>query len=183
MHLQRTHMWMYPELVSLSFHLKTDAGKVLKVLINRSPSYDYAASSLENIKQKIQRSVRTRHTTYRELNPSFSLNFVYTPESWVPEYQRIALTPMRLMSHRLHIETGRWTRPITLRENRLCKCKRGVQSEEHILLRCDLTRHLRSPITSQYDNICDLFNLTSDNSFHVAKVCHDTLSFFAKTGL
>ena len=180
--LERDSFWdsYIGKAVSLSLHHKTDAGKVLKVLIDRSPSYDYAASSLQNIKQKVQRSVRTRHTTYRELNPSFSLNFVYTPESRVPEYLRISFTRMRLMSHRLRIETGRWTRPITLRENRLCRCKCDVQSEEHAMLRCDLTRHLRSPITSQCVNICELFKLSADNSFPVTKLCHDTLRFFDK---
>ena len=49
-------------------------------------------------------------------------------------------TRSRLSSHRLKIETGRWARIEP--EDRLCMCGQ-IQTEEHVLLYCVLTDHIR----------------------------------------
>ena len=81
------------------------------------------------------------------------------------------------MSHRLKVETGRWTRPVTPKESRLCNCK-AVQSEEHVLLTCPLTAHLRNPFLDQFCDITTLFDLTEESAFQVTKLCYDTLNVF-----
>ena len=81
------------------------------------------------------------------------------------------------MSHRLKIETGRWTRPVTPRENRLCKCK-AIQTEEHVLLRCPLTAHLRTPYLEQFNDIASLFEMSTESAFLVSKLCYDAMNVF-----
>ena len=47
---------------------------------------------------------------------------------------RQALTKLRLSSHRLEIEAGRWTKPlITPREDRICKQCNILEDEFHFL--------------------------------------------------
>ena len=74
---------------------------------------------------------------------------MYSPAALIPEFQRIAFTRMRLSSHRLRIETGRWSR--IARQDRLCVCGKDIQTEEHVLLRCDLVKHLRDRIVNESD--------------------------------
>ena len=73
-------------------------------------------------------------------NPSLSKCVLYSANSGIPEHARAATTQMRVSSHKLRIETGRWAR--IERENRLCPCGE-VQDEQHVLLHCPLTDDLR----------------------------------------
>ena len=52
--------------------------------------------------------------------------------------QRKSLTKFRISNHKLTIETGRYSKPITPLENRICeKCfSDEIESEEHLLLKC-----------------------------------------------
>ena len=163
--------------VSLSLQHKTEAGRLLKFYIDTPLSHDFVAKSMDSLKQSVQANASSRRECYRLMNPSLSLNYVYTRQSMVPEFQRIALTRLRLMSHRLKVETGRWTRPVTPKESRLCNCK-AVQTEEHVLLTCPLTAHLRNPFLDQFCDITTLFDLTEESAFQVTKLCYDTLNVF-----
>ena len=92
--------------------------------------------------------------TYSIMN-QMSLCPIYCNRSFVPEFPRLAVTRLRLSSHYLRIETGRWSR--LPQENRLCKCGQ-CQTEEHVLLNCKLTESLRSKgslIGTRYRNITD----------------------------
>ena len=62
---------------------------------------------------------------------------------YVPDYIRVSFSRLRLMSHSLKVETGRWSR--IPREARLCdRCDaQQVQDEEHMLITCSSTQHLR----------------------------------------
>ena len=59
---------------------------------------------------------------------------------------RIAFTRVRLSSHRLRVETGRWAR--IPHDQRLCQCGLEVQTEQHVLANC----HLVDEIRSSYSN-------------------------------
>ena len=86
----------------------------------------------------------TKIMNYAEkLNPSLNLHPIYTTQSYVPDYMRVSFSRLRLMSHSLKVETGRWSR--IPREERLCdRCNAGqVQDEEHVLLTCSSTEHIR----------------------------------------
>lgn len=52
--------------------------------------------------------------------------------------QRKSFTKFRISNHKLKIETGRYSKPITPLENRICeKCfSDEIESEEHLLLKC-----------------------------------------------
>ena len=83
----------------------------------------------------------SRFAVYMDLNPSLTQPDVY--RSNAKDSLRIAYSRMRLSSHRLRIETGRWNRPPTPRELRVCPCGGGVQDEQHVLCECSLSNHLR----------------------------------------
>ena len=102
------------------------------------------ASAADNLRGKINSSERTKYNTYRTINPDLSQHVAYSKSKstsgFVPEYARISFSRMRLSSHRLRIETGRWTR--LPRDQRLCECG-AVQDEEHVLRDCPQVAHLR----------------------------------------
>ena len=61
--------------------------------------------------------------TYIVMNPESKVHPVYVSRDYVNEKARITFTKLRLSSHSLKIETGRWSR-IT-QEDRLCECGGG----------------------------------------------------------
>ena len=50
-------------------------------------------------------------TTYNitDMNPNMTVHPVYRTRSFVPDYKRQAFTRLRLMSHNLRVEVGRWS--------------------------------------------------------------------------
>ena len=75
--------------------------------------------------------------------------------------------PLRLSSHDLAIEKGRWSR--VPRESRLCECKE-IQTEEHILCFCPKTEFIRQNYANEdFTNIESLFRNT--NPSVLAKIC------------
>ena len=54
---------------------------------------------------------------------------------------KVALTKLRLSSHRLCFETGRWTN--IPRENRLCTACNKLEDEFHLLFECQLYNSIR----------------------------------------
>ena len=66
----------------------------------------------------------------------------------------------RLSSHKLRIETGRWSR--IPREERLCPCLNGVQTEKHVLLHCEHTQDIRNKHMITQSELDMLFQLEDD---------------------
>ncbi len=66
---------------------------------------------------------------------------MHKPNHYICELHRIATTRLRLISHRLRIETGGWF--LTPREERICSCGENVQTESHVLLQFPQTAVLR----------------------------------------
>ena len=91
---------------------------------------------LDKIKQVIRDTPNsaTKMTTYKsDLNPTLTVHKVYTTQAYIPDYQRESFTRLRLMSHSLRIETGRWSR--TPAQDRVCVCDGNhVQTERHVLV-------------------------------------------------
>ena len=85
----------------------------------------------DHLKESAQSDLRSRVVTYCHLNPGRSVHHLYTQsQQYIPDNLRISFTRLRLSSHRLRIELGRWSN--TPRDARLCNCG-SVQDEEHIL--------------------------------------------------
>ena len=92
--------------------------------------------------ERVRSSSRSKFATYFTVNPTFEIHPIYqNGGEAVDDYLRIAFTRFRTSSHRLKIETGRWSR--IPRDRRLCGCGEGVQTEEHVLVGCSLTEGIR----------------------------------------
>ena len=92
----------------------------------------------------------------------------------VDDYLRIAFTRFRTSSHRLRVETGRWSR--LPRERRLCKCGAGIQTEQHVLIDCELAE----PIEEKYGFSINCFNTfrSTSKSEKQLQMLHEISKFF-----
>jgi hypothetical protein len=136
---------------------------------------DYVGEHTAHLKNKIINSTSTRRTNYVKVNPTLMVHPVYsTPE--VIEYNRIMTSRMRLASHHLKVETGRWCR--IPQDERICQCHLEVQDEEHALLRCQKTESIRQqyPFLSNCISITEFFHHSSPKD--IASVCAKTLKSF-----
>ena len=106
------------------------------------------------------------------INPSLDSPSLYNQNQQIPEHHRKAFTRMRLSSHRLKVETGRWAR--IPRHQRLCACERDIQSEEHVLLHYPRTAHLRDRLT--FSNIKTMMDSAGEP--FVASLCFNALKTF-----
>ena len=124
---------------------------------------------------RVQSSTRTKSATYTTINPSFEIHPIYQQgEETVDDYLRIAFTRLRTSSHRLKIETGRWSR--IPRERRLCQCGEDIQTEEHVIVHCGLTRGIRE----KYGQIIDCFRtfMACKKSKAQLHMLHEILDLF-----
>ena len=114
--------------------------KYLQMVINDNNNVD----SLEKIALTVRNSLNaTKFQTYcTELNPDLEVHDAYGKSVFLPDYMRISFTRLRVMSHNLKVEKGRWSR--MPRINRVCQCnRRSVQDEKHVLLECPLSANVR----------------------------------------
>lgn len=66
---------------------------------------------------------------------------------FIPRGHRSVLAKLRNGSLPLHVETGRYTRPVTpLYERLCCFCNSKVENEIHFLCECDMYIDLRYPL-------------------------------------
>lgn len=107
---------------------------------------------------------RSKFQTYLLINPNLVINDIYIDKAnSIPEYQRINFSRLRLSSHNLKIETGRWSR--IPREERLCNC--GIlQTEYHIIFDCSNTKTIRDTFTSINFNL-SFSEFFSENNIEV----------------
>ena len=121
---------------------------------NNTPGYRFLSRSMQENNgdhslEKIQESLRgkpntaTKFMIYRtELNPGLGAHEVYGGKVYIPDYLRQSFTRIRVMSHDLKVETGRWSR--LPRDERVCRCNNEtIQDEKHVLLDCPLLTHIR----------------------------------------
>ena len=100
---------------------------------------DFVKRDSERLHDIIRTSQKTKYVTYMGINPNLMVHNVYSHavlgDELIPEVYRISFSRMRLSSHRLRIEAGRWSR--LPREARLCPCGQ-IQEECHVLWDCPL---------------------------------------------
>lgn len=154
-----------------------------------TPGFKFLSHALQHYQQtdplnKVTSYVRerqdaTKFTVYRSLlNPSLSVHNIYSSREFIPDYKRQSFTRIRVMSHNLRVETGRWSRiPPDLR---LCSCNQNVvQSEEHILLACPISQTLRQRYNSlDFTNMETLME-SKDNEKELCNFIHDVLDIYA----
>ena len=158
------HEWVLHE----AMQCRTPAAAAMQhVIAYRS---DPTSAELEKKKLNVQISTSTRRVMYRTLNPDLSVSLVY--DGGVAERDRKSFTRMRLSSHRMRCETGRWSRIPA--EERLCPCG-NVQNEFHVLLQCSLTQHLRDNMNIKAISLNELFNFKFNDKMTVSKYCNEVL--------
>ena len=122
---------------------------------------DFVADEINGLKDGVRTATpgMTKFRTYLSVNPMLDVHPLYTkgPHN-ILDHLRINFSRLRLSSHRLKVETGRWNR--TPRENRLCLYNEGIQDEHHIFA-CPLVDHIFSQYGKRhYLSIADLFTDT-----------------------
>ena len=117
---------------------------------------DQVSSGSNQTRADVSADNGRRSSTYVQLNPNLSVHKLYTQSSsYIPDSLRIVFTRLRLSSHRLRVETGRWCR--IPRQNRLCPCG-TLQDEEHVLVCKNNTQVLQNFIyTEGHLGLCHLF--------------------------
>ena len=156
--------------LNLAKQAGTGAGKYIDALMAGEPG-SFRAASLDKLRSNIESSASSRRITYCQFNPSLKRHPMYTEN--VPEYMRAAFTRIRLGSHRLKIETGRWSR--IPKEERLCTCG-AIQTEQHVLLLCPVTEPLRRTFPDL--NFSKLETLMEGNALNLASYCSKVLRMF-----
>jgi hypothetical protein len=126
-------------------------------------------------------------STYRTFKSNFCFE-EYLSEVKIASHRR-QLTKLRISNHKLAVETGRFTRPLTPRSERLCNiCQSDqVEDESHFLLSCPTFAALRTSLITPHlpSNIMNLpielqvgYLLNSGGSTirSVAKYCYQAFN-------
>ena len=109
--------------------------------------------------------------------------------AWCRKKYGVALlrrrTKLRASSHNLEIERGRYTRPITNLEERLCPVCHVVDNEIHFVTRFRIDKNLRVPLWNKIKMIQpDFFKLDDKSKFcYLMSIVNSdprTLSWFGK---
>ena len=136
---------------------ETEMGRLLREAQNTDGDPEELSRQRLQTQCRERAATSTRFATY--LNRTLTVHAVYTQRHAVPDSMRVDLSRLRLSSHRLRVETGRWAR--IPREERICSCELAeLQDEEHVILRCPKTRGIRESVT--YDSVETFFNLELD---------------------
>ena len=138
---------------------------------------DHIGNALRDLRTKCWTSEGSKFKTYVQINPDLEVHKTYTKciqlDLPIPEYTRVAFSRMRLSSHRLRIETGRWAR--IPRDQRLCGCGE-VQDERHVPQHCPLVQHIRDTADLRYmPTYPRVLRAESVGDF---KYIYDVMSFF-----
>ena len=88
-----------------------------------------------------------KYQTYKSgLNSNLGVHNIYSDDIYIPDFTRMAFTRIRLMSHDLQIEIGRWSR--TPRDLRVCPCDgQATQTEHQVLMECALRTRMSSGLS------------------------------------
>ena len=115
---------------------------------------------------------KTKHRLYLSMNPDLSVHPLYKrvdSAHAIEDNLRISFTRIRICSHKLRSETGRWNG--TPPELRLCPhCTDSVQDEEHIL-QCPATVAIRNNFDISTTNIHELLENPSKSDLLCLKQC------------
>ena len=127
--------------LSLARDARTPCAQYIAALEEYNPESD-----TEALYERIRRSTGTKFISYRTfMNPQLTHHEMYN-DCTIKEHERLAFTRVRLSSHNMAIERGRWSRQP--REERKCACGE-IQDELHVMAQCPLT----APTRSRYPNV------------------------------
>ena len=146
--------------------------KCLQYNTNSNP-FDSLANAINN-----RANYATKYQVYvNELNRSMDVHSIYRTNTFIPDYLRISFSRIRLISHSLKVETGRWSR--IPHERRVCHCDNTqIQTEAHVLISCPLTQNIRHNYLML--NFTDISTLLSEDShiYHLCTYIHQVLCLY-----
>ena len=155
-----------------ALHLIQDSGSQSARYIDELlADEDYYTKGVEQLKETVRNSAKSKIVVYRQMNPELNVHEIYKQLNPIPEHQRCHFTRLRVVSHNLRIETGRWARQD--RENRLCSCGE-IQTEEHVIKSCVNTLTIREKYNIMTFAIPDIFE--HNDSFMICKAISEILS-------
>ena len=139
----------------------------------REPLRENLDSQKEMCIEQAQRSSKVH--MYVNMNPSLEPHPVYDSQEYIPDRFRIAFSRFRLSAHYLRIVTGRGAR--LPRDMRICSCGAAVQDEQHVLLECALSLHVRDQFPNEFTT--NSLSAFFDNPpATVCKIIHNVLSIY-----
>ena len=149
---EREGMLDDPLMFTLNF-MKENNPAIYAEVDDRMVNCDFTKKDHENLTRTLREmpAERTKFHLYMQMNPDLSVHNLYRKKDHIEDNLRMAFTRVRLSSHRLRCETGRWSRVPS--DQRVCPHCDGeaVQDEEHLFL-CPATL----PIREKYDVTLDL---------------------------
>ena len=114
-------------------------------------------------KERIDNSDESMCTRYKTICGIEPCSMLY--QSCLDDTKRKTITRWRLSSHKLRIETGRYSRPYTERENRLCQICNVVEDESHAIYDCKAHNIIR-------ERYKDMMNLESRDLKQLLNPCN-----------
>jgi len=84
--------------------------------------------------------------------------------SFINDYFRKIITRWRLSNHKLKIETGRYSRPVIPREDRICSICFILEDEHHAVFVCPAYESIRSKYYRLFSNNNDITSILSPSS-------------------
>ena len=172
--LQRRHDYndsYIEKIMKLAMQVKSPAGKLVEKMIALQSDPRTLMNNIIN--EKILTATSSKRLAYKSINPDLKVHPMYS-DPMICEAHRIATTRLRVGSHRLKIETGRWLR--IPQEERLCPCG-AIQTEEHVLCNCPLSEQIRAKFCTKLD-YSSAENLMSNDCFELYKYCFNIIHFF-----
>ena len=155
-----------------ALHLIQDSGsQSARYIADLLADEDYSNKGVEQLKETVRNSEKSKIVVYRQMNPELNVHEIYKQLNPIPEHQRCHFTRLRVVSHNLRIETGRWARQD--RENRLCSCG-AIQTEEHVIKSCANTLTIREKYNNMTFAIPEIFE--HNDSFMICKAISEILS-------
>ena len=158
--------------IEMAIRLRTPMGKRIQQI--SSPEHVETQETtvfFDNLKSRVRLSPSTRRKSYTSLNPNYepSLFLSLQPGVPIPEQRLVSVHRLRLGSHHLRVETGRWSR--TPAEERVCHCGPYIQDEKHVLLECQFSSDFRRNMNVNYATLEELFNQTAERLPIIAEYC------------
>ena len=172
--LQRRHDYndsYIEKIMKLAMQVKSPAGKLVEKMMALQSDPRTLMNNIIN--EKILTATSSKRLAYKSINPDLKVHPMYS-DPMICEAHRIATTRLRVGSHRLKIETGRWLR--IPQEERLCPCG-AIQTEEHVLCNCPLSEQIRAKFCTKLD-YSSAENLMSNDCFELYKYCFNIINFF-----
>ena len=138
---------------------------------------DDVQSAMDEVKTRVRVSVSNRLSFYKSVNSELIVHDIYRKNVKVNELERVSWTRLRLSSHSLAVEKGRWNRRGRGRlpmQERLCSCG-VIQTEMHVFENCPI-----SSLVRERNNVTTVSNLFVDRSdyINVCRIVHEVLALY-----